>query len=72
METKVVSRDSSLDKLSEKLYLNGHLDFEKGNRGFAGGGGGGGNVPLGFWAQKKRGCLGIGLRLAIYIYIYQL
>ena len=68
METKVVSRDSFLDKLSEKLYLNGHLDYEKGNRVFAGGGGNVPPPPLVFGAQKKkRGCLGIsiGLRLAI-------
>ena len=37
METKVVSKDSFLGKLSETLYLNG---FWKGNRVFAWGGGG--------------------------------
>ena len=56
METKVVSQDSFLDKLSEKLYLNGHLDFEKGNRVFAKGGGGGAQCPppLGFWSTREK------------------
>ena len=39
METKVVSRDSFLDKFSEKLYLNG---FWEGYQGFCWGEGGGG------------------------------
>ena len=56
MGTKVTSRDSFLDKLSENFTW---MDSKKGSRVFAGGGGGGHNVPpLGFWSTKKKAWLG--------------
>ena len=51
METKVVSRDSFLDKLSEKNLLEWILRRVTGF--LLGGGGGAQCAPLGFWSPKK-------------------
>ena len=51
MENKGVSKDLFLDKLSEKLNVNGYS--EKGNMVFAGGHNVPHGLPLGFWSTKK-------------------